>query len=1094
MLKKFISALFLLTALLAPSALAETFDGFTYAVGDGGITITGYENEAAASLDIPAYIDGTPVTAIGPKAFSGQKSLVSVKLPYGVTSVGEAAFSECSALKDINLSAVQTIGSRAFYNCRAIESVDLSGVVSIGREAFRHCAGLNGTLVLPATLAAISDWAFAECVKIDALQIPESVRTIGANAFSRCFEIGELVLPEGVESIGNSAFFYCVGLTSVTLPSTLKSSGENAFEDCNYIEAVNISDISAYINISFQSLESNPVYHSGTLLLDGAPVTSANIPEGAASVKGNLFVNCKSLKSVNIPESVTSIGGSAFYGCSSLAELELPERLTAIGGSAFAYCSSLTSVRLAETVRTVGSDAYQGCYGLESVYIDSMDAYQSISFGNDRANPMYYARSLLLKGGPVTQYKIPEGTTEIKDRAFYNWTALESVVIPSTVTSIGEAAFYGCTSLKELTLPDGLRTIGAEAFCGCSGMKKINLPESVESIGGSAFASCYGLERVDITDLGVFLNYAFADCGANPMNCAKDLYLNGEPVTEVTADGDSIGDFAFYNWRTLKKVVISESVASIGEAAFYCCDGLTELELPQGLKSVGDFAFAGCSGLTEISLPRGISKLAPSAFAFCSSLTSAELPDGLETIGEAAFLGCSSLGSIELPSGVTLIDLAAFSGCTGIKEVRISDLEAFMNISFGDRYNYGTSVSNPLFYAQRLILDGEPLSEITVPDGVTEIKDYVFFGWKGLKSVKLHDGITRIGSYAFYNCSNLTDIALPPSVTEIRVRAFYGCSGLKEITVPEGATLGRGSFQGCTGLADIKLPSVSSVGDTMFYGCTGLTSITVPRSVAAVNISAFHGCDSLQTVNYIGTAEDWADIVIMDDNDCLRNAKVRPLVPAKAVLTLGWDGADFTINAASEGALSLEITPEDAEAPVTVDIKAGDGGLAVSPSDANRIYTVAGVYGEFKGQAESESVYSLVAKAVAGFGYGGRIEASQLERATEVLNHGGIYITRGGDGALVLNDEAALLMTLDPEKGTVTLNDRAVRAGLRFAEGVRFAVDGGEAAQAVVTDEKTVTIYGLDAMSAESVHLDAVRLAFGPTDTAEEIQEVNHEK
>ncbi|MBO7231357.1 MAG: leucine-rich repeat domain-containing protein, partial [Bacteroidaceae bacterium] len=55
---------------------------------------------------------------------------------------------------------------------------------------------------------------------------------------------------------------------------------------------------------------------------------------------------------------------------------------------------------------------------------------------------------------------IPEGTTEIGNRAFFDCTSLKSITIPDSVTSIGKEAFSGCSSLTSIVIPDSVTSIG----------------------------------------------------------------------------------------------------------------------------------------------------------------------------------------------------------------------------------------------------------------------------------------------------------------------------------------------------------------------------------------------------------------------------------------------------------------------------------------------------------------------------------------------------------------------------------------------------------------------------------------------------------
>ena len=82
---------------------------------------------------------------------------------------------------------------------------------------------------------------------------------------------------------------------------------------------------------------------------------------------------------------------------------------------------------------------------------------------------------------------IPDGTTEIRELAFWNCTSLESISIPESVTEIGESAFEGCTSLESITIPESVTEIGGNTFIGCASLTSMTLPESVAWIFKSTF-------------------------------------------------------------------------------------------------------------------------------------------------------------------------------------------------------------------------------------------------------------------------------------------------------------------------------------------------------------------------------------------------------------------------------------------------------------------------------------------------------------------------------------------------------------------------------------------------------------------------------
>ena len=93
-----------------------------------------------------------------------------------------------------------------------------------------------------------------------------------------------------------------------------------------------------------------------------------------------------------------------------------------------------------------------------------------------------------------TSYRV----TRIGDQAFYECSALTSIVIPEGVTSIGAQAFFECSALTSIVIPEGVTSIGGHAFMYCSALTSIVIPASVTSIGNRFFSACTSLTSIVI--------------------------------------------------------------------------------------------------------------------------------------------------------------------------------------------------------------------------------------------------------------------------------------------------------------------------------------------------------------------------------------------------------------------------------------------------------------------------------------------------------------------------------------------------------------------------------------------------------------------
>ena len=142
------------------------------------------------------------------------------------------------------------------------------------------------------------------------------------------------------------------------------------------------------------------------------------------------------------------------------------------------------------------------------------------------------------------------------------------------------------------------------------------------------------------------------------------------------------------------------------------------------------------------------------------------------------------------------------------------------------------------------------LISVTIPDGVTSIGDSAFDYCTSLTSVTIPGSVTSIGDSVFYHCTSLASVTIPDSVTSIGRYAFAYCKSLTSVAIPDGVTsIGEKAFSQCTSLTSVAIPdSVTSIGERAFYECTSLTSVTIPDSVTSIGDSVFYHCTSLTSV------------------------------------------------------------------------------------------------------------------------------------------------------------------------------------------------------------------------------------------------------
>lgn len=591
---------------------------------------------------------------------------------------------------------------------------------------------------------------------IQTISIKEGVTSIGAWAFSNCSNLTSITIPESVTSIGDGAFDDCSNLTSIFIPKGVSSIGLWAFVSCSSLNSI----IVAETNTNYDSRKNcNAIIetNSNKLILGCAATV---IPGSVTTIGNAAFCGCTSLVNITIPENVTNIEEGAFVDCTSLnTVVMLSKNLSNIGSEAFAYCDKLSGIYCHSTsVPSAENDAFDGSYP-ENITLhvpaNAIDNYKNTkpwsSFGTIIAISTGNIASGTC-GDNLTWVLTDKGELILdgigamnKYNEGYPWSvhikSIQTINIKEGITSIENSAFSGCTSLTTITIPEGVTSIGSYTFSGCTSLTTITLPESVTSIRSGAFYGCSSLTAITI-----------------PEN------------SKLT----SIGDYAFFN-----------------------CRSITAITLPEGVTSIGYSTFEGCSKLATVNIPNSVTSIGSDAFYYCNCLTAITIPESVTYIGSYAFNGCRSLTAINIPASVTNIGTGAFSGCN-LTAVYINDIAAWCNIEFS---NY---TSNPLYYAKNLYLNGELVTELTIPNSITVIQNDAFVGCSSLTAINIPKGVTTIGNEAFTHCSSLTSINIPEGVTFIGYAAFGACSSLTTITIPESVTnIGELAFGHCPELLDV---------------------------------------------------------------------------------------------------------------------------------------------------------------------------------------------------------------------------------------------------------------------------------------------------
>lgn len=336
-----------------------------------------------------------------------------------------------------------------------------------------------------------------------------------------------------------------------------------------------------------------------------------------------------------------------------------------------------------------------------------------------------------------TTVVVGEGVTALAGEAFKDFEKLTSVSLPSTLTKIYGSAFSNCDSLTQIRIPDGVTYIGSYCFAGSGGLTEINIPSGVTELNVFTFPGCY----------------------------------------------------------SLAKVTLPSTLKTINMSAFDSCLSLQEVTLPDSVTYLGDSAFSGCYSLAKVTMSKNLEHMGSNVFMDCISLSSIVIPDKVSKLDHYTFYCCYSLTDVTIGAGVNTIDPNIFHGCYSLENITVSSKSPYFTAKDGVIYTADKKkliLANPNTSGSYTVLSGTEtigaksfnacvfLTDVVLPESVTDIENDAFNECISLKTVKLGSGLLYVRTGAFANTA-LTSVTIPESVKLLDEIAFGGCYELKEV-------------------------------------------------------------------------------------------------------------------------------------------------------------------------------------------------------------------------------------------------------------------------------------------------------------------------
>ena len=685
--------------------------------GDGELS----ESEAASVTYLGTVFKGSEITSfnelryfkrllsIDANAFRDCSSLTSVTLPTSVKRIDNHVFYNCTSLSDITIpDGVYIIEGMAFDNTAWYNCQPNNEVAYIGKIAYRYKGDMpSGT----------------------ELTLKEGTKVVAPNAFASYYGLKNITLPNSITSVCEWAFFDCWNMKTVSLGMGVTYIGPHAFSNCSNLTTVN-ARMSTPVDIANDDVFNSSIFSKATLHV----FKGCKSAYQAAEVWKNFGTITDDITSfaINYPfgELSFSIIDDAektceVYGCNLTGEVVIPStvygyQVVGFGEEAFEDEEDFESLVVPPTITFAAHNSFKHV-GNIIVKISDLEAWCKIDFSD------YPGGQLYLNGESLENLVIPDNITEIKSRAFTNFSNISTVTIPENVSSIGYWTFVGCSNLTSVTVK---REIPAEIDqSSFSNQDNITLyvPAGCKTAYGAAD---YWKEFKEIIEEDSSPTIVFADDKVKAL-CVANWDINGDGQLSE-AEAAAVTDLG----EVFKE---NNEITSFDEFIYF--SGVTELP--------GWVAFQGCTSLKSIIIPAGVTHIDGAAFANCPALETISV-DAMNDVYESP-ADCNAI--IEKSTNILVV------GC------------------------YTTTIPNTVTTIGDASFWGRwGMASIDIPESVTVIEQYAFTWCASLSSVSIPASVTSIGSNAFCNTS-LNSVMLPAKLTAIGDEVFNECDNLIEVIV-----------------------------------------------------------------------------------------------------------------------------------------------------------------------------------------------------------------------------------------------------------------------------------------------------------------------
>ena len=880
-------------------------DGFVILNARGKVLLVSYLG-SSSELTVPSG-----VSELYPAALQGLTEITSVTIPDSVVIIGSSAMAGCTSLRSVSITgSLEYFGDSVFAGSDGLTATEYGGAVYLK-------VGENPYYILHRAVSK----------DITELTIHNDARVIYTEALVGCNALGEVVIPDGVEFVLGSAFESCTALRRLTLGSGLKYIGAGAFY---YLPALTeivyrATDADTHDSMSYaygpsygapaeifykagqnsggvtltvaDSVHTLPMclFRSATGLSNEIPRITAVIFEGRAAVSYGVFDRCSALTDVY------------YYGTKAEADkMSIGYDNNPLKAATWHYgpphtCTEGKTVRQNERP---ASCYLEGSYD-EVVYcadpecgIELSRVTRTIPKTDHTARDPVRENEIhatCTKGGSYDEvvYCKTEGCGKELSRNTVTTSTVpheESPFIIEVYPTCGTdgSGYYACTVCKLELRREAIPKTNDHSYGDIIDEDRVE-PTCTEEGGYNKVQYCIACNHRRISShVTLPPMHSFGGgpvclvCGADKASSLLNYVSFGDGTCKVTGlSGDE--------WYVVipERSPTGDLVVEIAENAFLFYDGVTGLAIPKSVRKIGASAF-NPSAMTKEG---GVYYVDGWAVASDVGITEATLREGTVGVATDAFRNCTSLVSVTFPDSIKYINYEAFNYASSITNIYISDVAGWCGVEM----SRGAFGSPEALY---ILSEGDfiPANNLVIPDGVTEIRDFVFLEFKNIERVVLPEGLVSVGIGSFYNCMALREIYIPSTLARVGYDGFrfyseaaggtdvyitsvaawcnidyeveemngydftplmFGgslylvtdgtASLITELIIPEGVTkIPAYAFAGQSSITSVSLPkTLLEIGLWAFRDCTGIEAVVIPDATVRILGGAFEGCTRL---------------------------------------------------------------------------------------------------------------------------------------------------------------------------------------------------------------------------------------------------------